>query len=197
MRKVEFFVGGMEPRPKGSYNAYVVNWPRSRDKLVLLCKSILGGRKFFPMTQVVPASKGMKAYEKAVNTKAQAAMIAEQGPMDSPVVVKMQFFLKRPQAHTGTGKNAGILKEWAERLLPTKTPDLDKLIRSTNDAMTGVVYKDDCQIIAILPTKRYGKTPGVKVEVAEMSMEMLAAFESITLESLVRPPEMKQQSFDM
>jgi len=197
MRKVKFFVGGMEPRPKGSYNAYVVNWPRTKDKVMSLCRSILGGRKFFPMTQVVPASKGMKKWEKAVNDKARTAMLADPGPIENPVIVKMQFFLKRPQNHTGSGRNEGVLKEWAERLLPTKTPDLDKLIRSTNDAMTGVVYTDDCQIVAIIPTKRYGKNPGVMIEVAEMTLEMLDVFDKISIESLVRPPEMIQQQLNL
>ena len=33
--------------------------------------------------------------------------------------------------------------------------DLDKLVRSTLDGLTGVAYKDDCQIIRILASKRY------------------------------------------
>jgi crossover junction endodeoxyribonuclease RusA len=50
----------------------------------------------------------------------------------------------------------------------TKKPDLDKLARAIKDAMTGVVWQDDSQVVALLVSKRYalpGERPGVDVEV--------------------------------
>lgn len=50
----------------------------------------------------------------------------------------------------------------------TKRPDLDKLIRSSLDSMTGVIYGDDAAVDRIRAWKRYaavGEQPGVLVTV--------------------------------
>jgi Holliday junction resolvase RusA-like endonuclease len=36
-----------------------------------------------------------------------------------------------------------------------KKPDIDKLIRSTFDSMTGVLYRDDSQVVQVRATKVY------------------------------------------
>lgn len=51
---------------------------------------------------------------------------------------------------------------------PTKKPDLDKLLRNVKDALTGVVWQDDSQVIELSSRKRYAcgaERPGVVVEV--------------------------------
>lgn len=65
--------------------------------------------------------------------------------LDCPVLLDMTFSLRRPKHHYGTGKNAGRLKPSAPRY-PTSTPDLDKLVRSTQDALkdAGVLADDSC-----------------------------------------------------
>lgn len=47
-----------------------------------------------------------------------------------------------------------------KRDYPTTTPDLDKLCRAALDAMTGVVFKDDSQVIDIHAHKRYADGDG-------------------------------------
>jgi Holliday junction resolvase RusA-like endonuclease len=42
-------------------------------------------------------------------------------------------------------------------------PDLDKLIRAILDALTGVVWRDDGQVVDIVASKVYADTPGVDV----------------------------------
>ena len=169
LQTIEFYVGNMEPRPKGSHTAFVVNWPRSKPKLHQLCREILAGREFRPQTVVTSASKGQKSWEKEVKRKAVAAM-ALRAPIARGCCVHMEFFLKRPKGHFGTGRNAGKLKEWAVGMEGTKAQDLDKLIRSTMDAMNGVVFCDDAQVLAIVATKVYGRRPGVKVSVYEIKI---------------------------
>jgi Holliday junction resolvase RusA-like endonuclease len=39
--------------------------------------------------------------------------------------------------------------------MSASTGDLDKLLRSTNDALTGVLFDDDRQVISIDATRRY------------------------------------------
>jgi Holliday junction resolvase RusA-like endonuclease len=44
-------------------------------------------------------------------------------------------------------------------------PDLDNLIKLVLDALTGVVWVDDCIISSILATKSFGKVDKIEVEV--------------------------------
>lgn len=50
----------------------------------------------------------------------------------------------------------------------TRKPDLDKLVRCILDALTGIVYEDDCQVVTVLATKAWGETPGVRIQVEEI-----------------------------
>lgn len=66
--------------------------------------------------------------------------------LTGPLQVRFTFFIQRPQGHYGTGRNAGKLKPSAPTY-PTKRPDVLKLSRPVEDALTGVIWKDDSQIV--------------------------------------------------
>lgn len=73
----------------------------------------------------------------------QAAGATIACPRGVPVVLGLSFVLPRPvslpkrvQAHT-------------------KKPDVDKLTRAVLDALTGVVWQDDSQVVDVSATKRY------------------------------------------
>lgn len=51
---------------------------------------------------------------------------------------------------------------------PITRPDIDKLIRGVADALTGVIFSDDSQIVTIVADKVYNSTPGVIVEVTHL-----------------------------
>ena len=99
---------------------------------------------------------------------ANAAREAYSGDLlRGPLFVRMKFFLPRPKGHYGTGKNAATLKASAPRH-PTKKPDALKLARGTEDALTGVVYADDSQIVSERLVKRYGEPARVEIEIREL-----------------------------
>jgi len=52
------------------------------------------------------------------------------------------------------------------RALPSVRPDLDKLGRAVLDALTGVLYADDGQVVELVLSKRYDSVPGATVEVS-------------------------------
>jgi Holliday junction resolvase RusA-like endonuclease len=87
---------------------------------------------------------------------AHAAHAAGVRPADGGVAlsVSLTFFLPRPRSHYGSGKNAAVLKATAPRF-PTGKPDVDKLERACLDALTGVGYVDDSQVVETHPAKRY------------------------------------------
>lgn len=82
---------------------------------------------------------------------AAAAVLARGGctpfPLDGPLVVDMVFTLPRPKSHYRTGRNAHLLKDTAPPR-PAGAPDLSKLARSTEDALTSAgVWRDDARVV--------------------------------------------------
>jgi crossover junction endodeoxyribonuclease RusA len=72
-------------------------------------------------------------------------------PVDSPIIISMRFRLKRPKT--------------VKRERPTVPPDLDKLVRGVNDALTGIAFTDDSQIVQLTASKEYSDIPGVDITV--------------------------------
>lgn len=87
-------------------------------------------------------------------TAAAAEAMGDEAPNIGPLRVHGTFHFPRPLYHYGTGRNAGVLKESAPSWVPVR-PDLDKLSRALLDALTGVVWRDDAQVVALNVAKVY------------------------------------------
>jgi crossover junction endodeoxyribonuclease RusA len=101
----------------------------------------------------------------------QAAAMEHGGTITpgAPAAIALDFYLARPKAHYGTGRNAEVIKPTAP-LVPASKPDLDKLIRAVLDALTAAgTYTDDSKITAIFATKFYAdrRPPGVHIHLQE------------------------------
>lgn len=81
-----------------------------------------------------------------------------------PLRVKCTFEQLRPKSHFNS---KGILKPNAPKY-PTTRPDATKLFRSTEDAMTAVVWKDDAQIVIQEVRKEYSTRSGAYIEIEEL-----------------------------
>ena len=72
-----------------------------------------------------------------------------------PVEVGMIFHLKRPKSHFRTGRNAHLLRGDAP-VYPSGTPDLSKLARATEDALSDAgVWADDAQVVRYSALAKY------------------------------------------
>jgi Holliday junction resolvase RusA-like endonuclease len=80
------------------------------------------------------------------------------------LAVEFTFFRPRPLGHYGTGRHAGRVKPTAP-LWPTTRPDVLKLARAVEDALTGVVWHDDSQIVDERLRKCYGEPERVEIGV--------------------------------
>lgn len=125
------------------------------------------GMKCPIVTDANPKAKGWKAMV------ADAAVEAVRGNPEYPLVVPLEvhfnFFMPRNKGHFGTGKNEKILKPNAPRFHAVK-PDCTKLIRSTEDALTNIVWRDDAQIVWQEGVKRYANAEqpiGVEIIIIE------------------------------
>lgn len=77
------------------------------------------------------------------------------------VTAHCTFTLPRPKGHFRTGKFAHLLRDNAPALHSRK-PDLDKLLRSTGDALTSAgVYTDDSRLAQVFAVKCYATTRGL------------------------------------
>lgn len=88
-------------------------------------------------------------------------------PWDGPLILSMVFIRQRPRNHFGTGRNEGVMKDWAGSLMPTSKPDSLKLGRAVEDALKGIIYNDDSQICRHVIDKKFGANPGVEVTIAK------------------------------
>lgn len=105
-------------------------------------------------------------YEALVATAAQGAM-RDAAPIEDPCEVLMEIRLAVPLSWSAKKRNQafdGVLH-------PTKKPDMDNVVKAIFDAINGVVWQDDVQVVRLIATKRYGRTPGVTVAVRSVEGE--------------------------
>ena len=79
----------------------------------------------------------------------------------------MRFCFARPRSHYGTGKNVHIVKGSSPGHMAVM-PDLDKLARCSLDALSGVVFKDDAQVVVLTLRKCYSNPERMEVAVDEL-----------------------------
>ena len=120
-----------------------------------------GSKKSIGNNRFIEASKFLPAWRTAVHVAADWA-VAEQNwaRVSGPVELEVMFYLERPSSISSS-----------KRPYPIVPPDIDKLLRGVGDALSGVVYDDDAQIIRMLAWKQYAdkREPGAFISVAELS----------------------------
>lgn len=82
-------------------------------------------------------------------------------PFDGPLELTVVIIRKRPSAHISSRRNLRTVKEWAELLLPVQRPDTLKIVRAAEDALTGVLWLDDSQIVRHHLHKAYADQVGL------------------------------------
>ncbi|MGW0574795.1 RusA family crossover junction endodeoxyribonuclease [Streptomyces sp. NPDC002920] len=119
------------------------------------------------------SSAKVKPWREAVKSAALDALHHDDAwkALDCPVWLDLTFCLRRPKNHFGTGRNYGLLKASAPPY-PTGKPDLDKLVRSTQDALKDAGVLADDSIVANLGAKKIFvlsgdalRTPGAVIKI--------------------------------
>jgi Holliday junction resolvase RusA-like endonuclease len=140
--EISFFVAGI-PQPAGSKRGF---FNKKINRVII--------------TDANPKSRDWKT------SVAQVASEAVKGmdPLTGPLKVRFDFIFPRPKGHYRTGKHKGEIRDSAPQY-PDIRPDCSKSIRGTEDALTGIIWKDDAQIVTQIATKRYGIIPGCNITV--------------------------------
>lgn len=139
------FVVYARPEPQGSARAFVVK-----------------GRAV-----VTSANKKLKPYRQELTNTARAVLSQHgiQQPMADkhvPVSLVLDFYFHKPPSIPKKRKHIAV------------KPDLDKIVRSTVDALTGILYRDDAQVVEISVRKHYGLE-----EKAEISARIIEEFSGV------------------
>jgi Holliday junction resolvase RusA-like endonuclease len=127
--RIYFIVHG-NAQPKGSARAFVPKgWKR-------------------PV--VTSDNPNLKRWETTIRGELQRVMAETRQDIkaaifEAPVRVSLAFYVARPKS---------LPKRVAHA---TKKPDLDKLVRGAIDSLSGVLIKDDSQVISILARKLYAQ----------------------------------------
>lgn len=99
-------------------------------------------------------------YETLVKfTYQQAGGTLFEGPVDMTI----RAFYRIPKS--ASKKRAADMADG--RIRPTTKPDADNVIKAIADALNGIAYKDDTQIVLVTAEKWYDNTPRVEVEIEE------------------------------
>lgn len=142
--KIAFEVLG-EAKPAGSKRAFV---PLGKDKQPY--RRANGG----VVVNVVDDNSKVKEWKGEVRRAARDAYRGEL--LRGAVRLTLRFVRVRPKGHCGTGRNAAVVKTSAPAWPITK-PDCLKLTRGVEDALTGVVWVDDAQVVEHCLVKVWGE----------------------------------------
>lgn len=125
---ISFYVPGT-PKPAGSKRAIM--------------------NRFSGKAYVIDACEKSRDWK---TTVAQVASDAYKGDLlTEPIELQIVFLFDRPQSHWGAN---GKLRAKAPAHKNTK-PDLTKIIRAAEDALTGIIWRDDSQVVEIIARKAF------------------------------------------
>lgn len=103
-----------------------------------------------------------KDFETTFAKEAVTAMRGE-GPLETPLALFLGFFMPIPKSLSKKDRNLCISGD----LKHIKKPDVDNLAKSVIDAMNGIVYKDDGQVVKLNATKEYSMYPRIEIAIVE------------------------------
>ena len=103
-----------------------------------------------------------KDYESLIRWRYKAAGGQYLG--EKLISVNIQAFYPIPKSFCKEKRNDAIF----ERMRPTTKPDCDNVIKAVLDALNGVAYYDDKQVVCVSCNKYYGETGYLKITLKEL-----------------------------
>lgn len=104
---------------------------------------------------VTSANKNLKPWRQQIT---ETALTLGAPCVEGPVRMEVDFYFARPKS---AKKRVGM----------TTKPDVDKLLRAIFDSLTGVLFKDDSQVVDAHPRKFYGDPERVEIRVSPMELK--------------------------
>lgn len=123
-----------------------------------------------PMAQSRPRfarrGRGVVAYEKkemkiwrAECSKLIKEVFGTEKLIEGPLKIDTTFYIHPPKYISSKKKLRGKLE--AEEIFCSKKPDIDNYLKALLDSMTGIVFKDDGQVVECRARKLYSMKPKI------------------------------------
>ena len=103
--------------------------------------------------------KKTKEYEALIRQRLDEAFNLDQLTHGIPLVEPFELFVWAYMPIPKATNNENRAKMASGRIKPTKKPDIDNIIKVVMDALNGVVYADDNQIVGVQAVKLYSHDP--------------------------------------
>jgi crossover junction endodeoxyribonuclease RusA len=129
-------------------------------------RAFVAGGKARIATDANRTNSPIGAWRAAIATEARR----EYGDIEAargPIRIVAELSWPRPKAHYRAGTPAKGLRPLAPALKASK-PDVDKAARALLDALTGIAYADDAQVVELKVSKLWGETPGAVIAITEI-----------------------------
>ena len=142
--RISFTVLG-KPQPQGSMKGFVLPGKDGKKPRAILTSD---NTKMKPYRQQVGWA--------ALDARAKAGHTTLFAEKQVAVGVEFRFYFEKPPSIT------------KKRQYISVKPDIDKICRSTIDAMTGIMFADDAQIIHLDASKYYGLPERAEITVTNL-----------------------------
>ena len=130
-------------------------------------KIIIEGK---PEPQLRPRISGNRMYgpKKTSDYKKYVSLSARQQfkgePLKKALTVEMDIYREIPKS---TSNKRRLMKNEKE-IRPIVRPDVDNYTKGILDALNGIAYKDDSQIVDLIARKYYSDNPRVEITIKEL-----------------------------
>ena len=99
-------------------------------------------------------------YERRVAAHCKMAMEGKE-MINGPACIEITLYMPIPASWTRAKREQAASGE----IPHTKKPDIDNCVKSIKDALNGIAWRDDSQVVSISARKHYSNEPGACVTV--------------------------------
>lgn len=159
----------------GSKRAFIVQQTICREcrykvtdaeKLLANCPKC-NARRPTPRAAVTDDNPQARSWKETIARSALLARMGEANLLTGALAVTMRFYRPRPQSHHG---KSGLNGTGKASIAPTTRPDVLKLARCAEDALTGVVWSDDALIVEEHLFKFWDEPERLEIEIEQLTM---------------------------
>jgi Holliday junction resolvase RusA-like endonuclease len=128
-------------------------------------RAFVAGGRAHVATEGNRTNSPLGAWRTAIATEARREYGSEPAPR-GPVKLFAWLTWPRPLAHYRAGKPERGLRADAPLAKPSR-PDVDKAARAILDALAGIAYVDDAQVVELTVRKLWGDSPGAVIAISD------------------------------
>ena len=129
--------------------------------LTFIWRGVPRGQERPRFGQQVYKSAEAKAYESEIAFAYCRAPGRPKAPITEPVGVRIAAGYPIPSSDSASAR----MRKNTGRELPTKKPDLDNVVKAVLDALNGLAWEDDKQVVCLTAYKVFSETPGLIVTI--------------------------------